>query len=244
MNSLQKESYLIILKVFSDNGGKIGQLLEALDDMKQIRNLSQEETDLINEYKEEVEKIRDDSFQAILASVHCPSQIPHVKSLQDFKHMYEDHQQKLKTHALRRFSEIETSPNGLNQGDQLWIYHKRPLMRSYAHVVIIGDQDNFFHVAAPEVSLKIRSRAQICRGGFQHLRRHNDLCFVVRPDINEVDLETKYRERAEACLETRFDYDAKNCNCETFANAVHGEWGEGLQVGQPLYLMLKLCRFI
>ena len=117
-------------------------------------------------------------------------------------------------------------------------------MRSYAHVVIIGNQENFFHVAAPEISLKIRSRARICEEDFDELRGQNDLCFVVRPNTNEIDLETKFRRRAEACLDIQFDYDAENCNCETFANAVHGEWGEGLQVGQPLYLMLKLCRFV
>ena len=103
-------------------------------------------------------------------------------------------------------------------------------MRSYAHVVIIGNQENFFHVAAPEISLKIRSRARICEEDFDDLRSQNDLCFVVRPNTNEIDQEAKCRRRAEACLDIQFDYDAENCNCETFANAVHGEWGEGLQV--------------
>ena len=78
-------------------------------------------------------------------------------------------------------------------------------------------------------SLMIRSRARICKGDFRILRRDDDLCFVVRP-VTDQDQDTKFRQRAEACLDIRFDYDAENCNCETFANAVHGEWGSGLQV--------------
>ena len=118
----------------------------------------------------------------------------------------------------------------------MWIYHKRPLMRSYAHVVIIGQNQTFFHVAASEKTLMIRSRARICEGDFRNLRRDDDLCFVVRPitDSGDQIQDTKFRQRAEACLDIRFDYDAENCNCETFANAVHGEWGSGLQVISPI----------
>ena len=222
--------YYTILRKFSNNGGTIGTLLTALDELKQSTNVSQEDSEKITNYKDQVEKIRDESFESILANIHCPGQLPHVMSMQDFKHMYEDHRQKLKTHALKRFSELESSPGSLKEGDQMWIYHKRPLMRSYAHVVIIGQNQTFFHVAAPEKTLMIRSRARICEGDFRNLRRDDDLCFVVRPGIDSGDQDIKFRQRAEACLDIRFDYDAENCNCETFANAVHGEWGSGLQV--------------
>ena len=144
--------------------------------------------------------------------------------------MYEDHQQKLKTNSLKRFSELQSSPESLKEGDQLWVYHKKPLMRSYAHVVVIGQDEKIIHVAAPEVTLKIRSRARICEGDFGNLQRDDDLCFVVRPNTESENRDTIFRERAEACVGIRLDYDAANCNCETFANAVHGEWGPGLQV--------------
>ena len=47
MDSLQRGSlglspYFTIMKTFSDNGGTIGKLLEALNEMKQARNVSQE----------------------------------------------------------------------------------------------------------------------------------------------------------------------------------------------------------
>ena len=222
--------YLTIMKTFSENGGTIGKLLIAMDEMKQSRNVSPQDADLIDEYKAKVEEIRDNSFDAILDNIHCPSQIPHVRSMQDFKHMYENHQQKLKTNALKTFTDLESIPQGIKEGDQLWIYHKRPLMRSYAHVVIVGQQEKFIHVATPDLTLMLRSRAKICEGYFNILRRDNDLCFIVRPDNNTVDRETKFRERAEACLGISLDYDADTCNCETFANGVHGLWGPGVQV--------------
>ena len=211
-----------------------------MDEMKQTRNASQEEADMIQEYKDKVEKIRDDSFAAILANIHCPSTIPHVKSMQDFKHMYENHKQKLKTNSMKRFSELQSSPESLKEGDQLWVYHKRTLMRSYAHVVIIGQHEKFIHVAAPDLTLMIRSRARICEGDFGNLLRDDDLCFVVRPQMESVDQNAIFRERAEACLGIRLDYDAKDCNCETFANAVHGEWGPGLQVGEAFEQIFDL----
>ena len=102
-------------------------------------------------------------------------------------------------------------------------------MRSYAHVVIIGSGRKFIHVSAPDVKLKMRSRATICEGTFASLAKDDDLCFVVRPDA-QVDLPTAiFRWRAEVCLGFRFDYDAASSNCETFANAVHGLWAEGKQ---------------
>ena len=107
-------------------------------------------------------------------------------------------------------------------------------MRSYAHVVVIGQHEKFIHVAAPEVTLMIRSRARICEGDFGNLQRDDDLCFVVRPNMVSENRDTIFRERAEACVGIRLDYDAENCNCETFANAVHGEWGPGLQVRETI----------
>ena len=80
----------------------------------------------------------------------------------------------------------------------------------------------------------IRSRARICEGDFGNLQRDDDLCFVVCPNMESENRDTIFRERAEACVGIRLDYDAANCNCETFANAVHGEWGPGLQVRETI----------
>ena len=80
----------------------------------------------------------------------------------------------------------------------------------------------------------IRSRARICEGDFGNLQRDDDLCFVVRPNMESENRDTIFRERAEACVGIRLDYDAENCNCETFANAVHGEWGPSLQVRETI----------
>merc|ERR1711963_609113 len=37
---------------------------------------------------------------------------------------------------------------------------------------------------------------------------------------------------AEVCEGICLDYDAESANCETFANAVHGIWGKGVQAPQ------------
>ena len=87
-------------------------------------------------------------------------------------------------------------PGCLKEGDQLWVYHKWPLMKSYAHVVVIGQHDKFIHVAAPDVALMIRSRACICEGDFGNLQRDDDLCFVVRPSMESVNRDPIFRERA------------------------------------------------
>ena len=236
IDSLQKGAlglspYWTILRRFGDNGGTIGELLKAMDKLK-TGNMSQEDAAMIDEYKEKVEKLRDDSFEEILANVYCPSPIPHVQTMEDFRDMYEDHKQKLKTTPMKRFSELQSSPESLREGDQLWIYHKRLGTKSYAHVVIIAQHEKFIHVAAPDRYAKMRSRALICEGDFENLRRDDDLCFVVRADLDRPAI---FRERAEACLGIRMDYDAATCNCETFANAVHGEWGPGLQVRKKLF---------
>ena len=47
-------------------------------------------------------------------------------------------------------------------GDQLWIFHARPQMRTYAHVVIITETLKFIHVTAPKrIRLKLILRSKI-----------------------------------------------------------------------------------
>ena len=82
------------------------------------------------------------------------------------------------------------------------------------------------------------SRAKICRGNFSDLS-NDDLCFVVRPEVPEDTSSTIFFDRAEACLDMSFDYDAASSNCETFANAVVGRWAKGHQASENAILFEK-----
>ena len=111
IESLQREvlgvplPYLTILKKYSDNGGTLGGLLNAMEKLKQTRDITQEDAKRLEEYIEKVEEIRAKSFEAILDKVYCPSSFPHIKSLQDFEEMHEKHCQKLKSNVLSKFED-------------------------------------------------------------------------------------------------------------------------------------------
>jgi len=220
--------YLRILDKYSDNGGTLGGLLQAMNKLlSQTNNLSQEETQTIKDYIQKVEEIQTRLFNVILSKVYCPSPFPYIRSLQDFEEMHKKFNQKLKTSEMKKFSELE---NTLQEGDQLWIFHKRMNMRSYAHVAIIGREEKYIHLTAPDRSHEFSSRARICEDSFDKLRADDDRCFVIRPAAPEGTRPTIFRERAEACLGINVDYDAEKCNCETFTRAVHGHWDKGYQV--------------
>ena len=231
MNDLQERvstlhnPYSMIIEQFSNKGGTLGGLLKAAEELKKTPDLSEADVKRIADYLEKVEDIRTNAFDTLLDQMYCPSTIPHVKSMQEFEELV-SRSQRLKTAIMKRFTEIQDT---LEQGDQLWIFHQRWFMRSYAHVVIIGSEKNFIHVSAPDVKLIMRSRAKICEGNFASLAKDDDLCFVVRPEAQGDLPKAIFRWRAEVCLEMRFDYDAASSNCETFANAVHGLWAEGQQ---------------
>ena len=81
----------------------------------------------------------------------------------------------------------------------------------------------------------------ICKDDFTNLQASNDLCFVVRPEVPDGAETSIFGERAEVCVDICLDYDAESCNCETFANAVHGKWGEGVQASfYRKYHLLKI----
>ena len=119
IDSLQEEllrvpmPYLRIVKKFSDNGGTLGGLLQAMESLRssQMENPGLSEPSLmcrdnvrrIDEYIAGVEEVRKKSFDEILANVYCPSPIPHVTSLQQFEEMIREHHQKLKTNVMRLF---------------------------------------------------------------------------------------------------------------------------------------------
>ena len=241
MNAMQEKfcslpaPYSKILEEFSKKGGTLGDLLKAMEKLKSSPDLAETDAEKIQEYVNKVEAIRINAFDTLLDKIYCPSTIPHVKSMQEFEEMVEN-TRKLKTTAMKRFSEVRDT---LEQGDQLWIFRQRWFMRSYAHVVIVGQDEKFIHVSAPDKKLKMRSRAKICEDSFADVTKEEDICFVIRPPKPQGDLpSTIFRWRAEVCLEIRFDYDAALSNCETFANAIHGMWTEGHQVGISLNILI------
>ena len=192
---------------FSDKGGTLGKLLKGLDKaMEKLRKSGQDGRDLelhqddvrrISEYQERIKEVQKRAFDAVLSNVYCPSTIPHVTSLQQFEEMIREHHQKLKTNVMRRFNEVQET---LREGDQLWIFHKRMLMRSYAHVVIIGCGNSYIHVNSPGAKQAMRSRAKICKDDFKKLQQSNDLCFVVRPQVPDGVETSIFGERAEVCV--------------------------------------------
>ena len=124
---------------------------------------------------------------------------------------------------------FKTLKDSLIPGDQLWIFHKPLLMRSYAHVVIINAADQFIHVCAPNLKLKMKAKAKI-KEDDQGKLNDEDFCFVVRPNCPSDRGSDIFRRRAVICKGILFDYDAALSNCETFCNGVHGSWESSVQV--------------
>ena len=179
--SQHPEPFLNIIQTFSDKGGTLGALLDGL--MKTMEKLKLKlrcklcgEIKKLSSYREEIEEIQTRSFDEILANLYCPSPVPHIKSLQEFEEMMKD--LKLKSNHMKKFSDIQDT---LKEGDQLWIYHKRPWMQSYTHVVTIAAGNSFIHVKSPTTKLAMRSRALICQEDLASLPA--DDCFVVRPEV-------------------------------------------------------------
>ena len=156
MNDLQERvlslpnPYSKIVEQFSKNGGTLGGLLKAAEELKKTPDLLEADVKRINEYMQKVEDIRTNAFDSLLDQTYCPSTIPHVKSMQEFEELV-SRSQRLKTAVMKRFTAIQDT---LEQGDQLWIFHQRWFMKSYAHVVIIGSGRKLIHVSAPDVKLK------------------------------------------------------------------------------------------
>eukprot|EP00092_Neocalanus_flemingeri_P002405 GFUD01002571.1.p1 GENE.GFUD01002571.1~~GFUD01002571.1.p1 ORF type:complete len:619 (+),score=125.66 GFUD01002571.1:184-1857(+) len=215
--------YPEILMTYSKKGGTIGGLLKALENL-QKSDIQHEEKESIEQYKKEVEKIRTKLFDDILESVYCPSPISGVTTMLEFEEMVRKFKLKLKTNEMMKFSEVQES---IFPGDQLWLYHKRPLIKGYAHVVIITENMKYIHVSSPKLKLKMRSRALICEDSQDKLT-NEDLCFVVNPKNDKP--QEFYSKRAQVCKGICLDYEAKSTNCETFANGVHGIWNKNIQV--------------
>ena len=130
-----------------------------------------------------------------------------------------------KTEIMQRMDDVRSL---LVPGDQLWMMRRGRTHKSYAHVAIISENNQFIHAKAPNMDLMIQSKATICEEDLSSVD-NLQLCFVVRPPTIEGLDPLVYLKRAQACLNIRFDYDASVDNCETFCNGIHGEWEQNFQ---------------
>ena len=53
---------------------------------------------------------------------------------------------------------------------------------------------------------------------------------MVTPPVREGVDASKYQERAAACKDIQFDYDAYSAQCETFCQYIHGNWEGNFQI--------------
>merc|ERR1719322_2220765 len=101
-----------------------------MEKLREIQSqLCQENVQQIDDFVAGVEEIRSRSFDEILSNVYCPSQIPHITSRQQFEEMIKAHHQSLDSNKRNMTTFLELQDT-LKEGDQLWIYHKRTLMKS------------------------------------------------------------------------------------------------------------------
>eukprot|EP00091_Calanus_sinicus_P023210 TRINITY_DN7720_c0_g1_i1.p1 TRINITY_DN7720_c0_g1~~TRINITY_DN7720_c0_g1_i1.p1 ORF type:complete len:722 (+),score=137.55 TRINITY_DN7720_c0_g1_i1:121-2286(+) len=189
--------YPEILNSYSEHEGTLGGLINALEKFESCVENQKEKEDIVD-YKREIENIREKMYDEILLNMSCPSQLPYVKTMEEFEVMHRKLKLKLKTNEMSTFGRIK---NDLMEGDQLWIFHKRRFMRSYAHVVIIIDGQKYVHVSSPRVKLMFRSRAIIREDNLSTID-DGENCFVVKPQADIEPIVCK--ERAKACCGIRF----------------------------------------
>ena len=97
--SQHPEPFLNIVQTFSDKGGTLGALLDGLrktmdkfDHRNHVLWMCKlcklcGEIKKLSSYCEEIEEIQTRSFDDILANLYCPSPVPHITSLQEFKEL-------------------------------------------------------------------------------------------------------------------------------------------------------------
>merc|ERR1712142_754490 len=150
---------------------------------------------------------------------------PAILNLEDFQAV-KQMKLKVKTYPMMSFNEVK---DALEPGDQLWIFHNRPGIRSYAHVVIILNETEFMHATAPDgFKDKFLLESVIKRASLDIYS--DEMCFTVRSGTVDSELLCK---RALLCEGIKFPYDPENANCESFVNGVYGDWGPSFQ-GQDL----------
>jgi len=185
-----------------------------LDDVQE-----REDKTAISDFLEKIDQLRTEQYEKILDNIYCPSHLSYIKNFNEFSFMSEEKGLKIKTNHMSSYENIK---NDLCAGDQLWIYHKPFYMNSYAHVVVIINEEKYIHINAPNSMLikakaivKEEDRSRLCDELF---------CFVVRQDCPPDREQDIFSRRASICKGIRFDYNPDTSNCETFCNGVHGKW--------------------
>ena len=211
--------YPKIFREYKNQGGTIGGLRKALEKF----NKYCPENTFIEGCCKEVSNLQKNLYELIRFKLYCPDQHPAIQDILDFKKMA-NKKLKIKTNPMRPFEALRKE---LLPGDQLWVFHQRLGIRSYAHVMIVLDKKNFMHVTSPNrLFRKDILESEIRRGDLEKLC-DEQYCFVVRSQ--QVD-SVKLWKRALHCEGIRFHYDPEVSNCETFANGVHGIWEPSAQV--------------
>jgi len=221
--------YPNIIEDFKEHGGTLGGLLDALNSFKDKVDGEKAKAS-IAKFVQVIMKMREDMYENILENIYCPSQSSSVQNFEDFQKMAREKGLKIKTNAMEPF---ETLKGYLVPGDQLWIFHQRKLVRSYAHVVIVLDLNKFMHVTAPKrFHRMLMMESKIKEEDLQKLQNEK-FCFIVRPSSTSDGKQDIFSKRAVSCKGIRFDYDPETSNCETFCNGVHGIWTPSVQ-GQDI----------
>ena len=221
-NQSPTNPYVKILCEFRDQEGTLGGLQEAVTQFSAVAQ-SNDDREKIQRYQEEIERLKTEALCEILDRVECPSMFT---TRDKFERYHGKFQLKVKTEIMQRMDDVRSL---LVPGDQLWMMRRGRTHKSYAHVAIISENNKFIHVKAPNMDLMIQSKATIREEDLSSID-HLQLCFVVRPPTMEGDVDPLvYLKRAQACLNIRFNYDATVDNCETFCNAIHGEWERNFQ---------------
>ena len=162
--------------------------------------------------------------EALISKIFFPGKCSSIQNFEEFQKMARN-KLKVKTNPMQSFQSLR---NNLQPGDQLWIYHERPGMSSYAHVVIIVDDQHFVHATGPG-GLHALLKSKIKKEDQNKLTAETH-CFAVNPIIPPNRDEDIFCKRAISCLDIYFDYDPQAASCETFCNGVHGIWEPSIQV--------------
>jgi len=219
----QTWSYPEILMDYKEKGGTLGGLLNALKKFKEEAPIY----DSISQFTNCIEELRSKLYENILDNLFCPSHQPYIHNIEEFEKMSRDKGLKIKTNHMESFQKLKDS---IIPGDQLWIFRKRTLVRSYAHIVLVTEPkaNKFVHVSAPNLKLKRRARAKIQEDDGSKIMDES-FCFIVRPSY----MDNIFSKRALICKGMMFDYYPETSNCETFCNGVHGIWESSVQ-GQDI----------
>ena len=214
--------YVKILCKYRDQQGTLGGLQEAVTKLSTFAKTNYDKK-IIQNYLQEIECLKTNALNDIIDHVECPLMFT---TRDKFERNHGKFQLNIKTEIMRRLDDVRSL---LVPGDQLWMMRRGRTHKSYAHVAIVSKSNQFINAKAPNMDLMIQSKATICEEDLSSIDTLQ-LCFVVRPPTIEGVDPLVYLKRAEACLNIRFDYDASVDNCETFCNAIHGEWEQNFQI--------------